>query len=366
MKFNFLKSIVLVTITGIIAISCQSDDSDSLIDNKINDSKPLNENDPSLQKILAMGFNLKNIQELKDFYLVENDILFSKNEYISQTTGKPAQAHYNSLVSMENVNIIKVGIHNSIPSSGNDNWRNAIAAAISDWNAISDCRVNFTITVPAECDILIGSDEGILPLNTPASAILPISGQPGFQIAINLDAINDRVFSEDEKKHILKHEFGHTIGFCHTNGPLRGEDTDQSGFNLINYTPTGFGGNQDPYSVMNTGTALSFVFSSYDLFAARYLYPELYSMSEMISYPVEGSTIYGSGSFDISWRSSFILEQNITIEVFLENVLVKTTTEKNDGNTYVGNYGDGQYKIKISSPSNSNTFDLVNFYYVND
>lgn len=366
MKLNFFKSIALLGLTGLIVISCQSDDSDSLTINTVNEKKPLNESDPSVKKILSMGFNLNNIEELKDYYLVENDILFSKHDTNLQNTGKPAQAHSNSLVSMDNVNIINVGIHNSLPSSGDDNWRNAIVAAINDWNSISDCRVNFTITATSEADILIGSDEGILPPNTPASAILPISGQPGFQIAINLDAANNRVFSEDEKKHILKHELGHTIGFCHTNGPLRGEDTDPSGYNVIQYTPTGFGSNQDPSSVMNTGTVPSLVFSSYDLFAARYLYPELYLMSEMISYPLDGTTLYGSGGFNISWRPSFILEQNIKIEVFLENVLVKTITEKNDGNSYIGNYGDGQYKIKISSPSNPNSFDIQSFYYVND
>ncbi|MBW1656315.1 M57 family metalloprotease [Flavobacterium quisquiliarum] len=366
MKVNFLKSITILSLTSVMFISCQEDDSNLSGKTATENYNSVNENDPYVQKILAMGFNIKNIKELKDFYLVESDIMFPKDGNISGTAEKSAQAHANSLVSMENITTIKVAFHNSLPISGNDNWRDAIAAAMNDWNSITGSRVNFIMSDINNYDIIIGADQDILSNGVPASAYLPALGKPGYQIIINLDAADNRVFSESEKKHIIKHELGHTIGFCHTNGPLRGEHTDAGGFNTILYTPNGFGSNQDPDSVMNTATPLSFIFSNYDLYAVRYLYPEIYSMNEMISYPLENASIYGSGGFDIFWRASFILNQDIKMEVFLENVLVHSSIQKNDGNAYIGNYGDGQYKIKISSPSNSSSFDIVTFYYVND
>ncbi|WP_269235296.1 M57 family metalloprotease [Flavobacterium flavigenum] len=368
MKFKFLKSSLFLSLASLCVMGCQDDDSnvEGINNNSTdkNNSLILNDKDPVVIKLLDLGFNLKNIEEYEDFFLVENDILFNKNEKKSETVSKTAQVHANSLVFMENVNNITVRIDSSIPASGNDNWRTAIATAISDWNNIIDCRINFTITTNSTADILIGSDGNILPNNNPAAAFLPSNGKPGSQIAINLDAANNTVFSEKEKEHIIKHELGHTIGFYHTDGPSKGEQT--TSFNWIQYTPSGYGTNQDPNSVMNAGWPYSFILSSYDIFSAKYLYPDSYFINELISFPLENTTIYNSGSFETTWRPSFIPEANVKIEIFVEGLLVKTSIEKNDGHTIISAYGSGNYKIKISSQSNSNLYDESSFYFVND
>ena len=99
MKVNFLKSITILSLTSVMFISCQEDDSNLSGKTATENYNSVNENDPYVQKILAMGFNIKNIKELKDFYLVESDIMFPKDGNISGTAEKSAQAHANSLVS---------------------------------------------------------------------------------------------------------------------------------------------------------------------------------------------------------------------------------------------------------------------------
>ena len=69
----------------------------------------------------------------------------------------------------------------------------------------------------------------------------------------------------------MVHELGHCIGFRHTNWDIKGEGISSVGANYIPNTP-----NQDSNSVMNGGTA-SYSwngFSSYDISAVKYLYPD--------------------------------------------------------------------------------------------
>ncbi|GGF17401.1 M57 family metalloprotease [Flavobacterium limi] len=368
MKFNFLKSSLFVGFATLCVMSCQDDDSnvEAINDNSTvkNNSLNLNDKDPIVIKLIDMGFNIKDIKEYNSFFLLEDDILFLKDNKHS-LTGKSNQVYSNSLVTMANVNNITIRIDTSIPTSGTDNWRTAIASAINDWNNIIDCRVNFTITTNTTADILIGSDGNILPNNNPAAAFLPSNGKPGSQIAINLDAANNRVFSEQEKEHIIKHELGHTIGFYHTDGPSKGEQTAL--FNWIQNTPSGYGTDQDPNSVMNSGWPYSFIFSSYDLFAARFLYPELNSINDTILYPIEGDYVVNSGAYlDISWRPTFTPDNQIQIDVFVEENLVISSNIPNNGYYLLYTPGPGQYKIKLSSISNPNIFDTVNFGFQND
>lgn len=366
MKTNYLKlaSAVILTCTCMTIVSCDTESPTTENPNSKTSSLTVDKNDPVIIELLNRGYKLENIKDIDKYYLVEDDMFFYKTK--SNNTSKPAQAHANQLASMSAVTNITVRIDSSIPTSGPDDWRSAIATALSDWSAIQGCRVNFILTTNPSCNILIGADEGILPNSVAAAAFLPSGEAPGFQIAINLDARNDIAFTETEKIHVLKHELGHTIGFQHTNGAYFGESTDASGYNVIPNTPSGFGSNQDFSSVMNTSAPLTNVFSSLDIFAFKYLFPDNYSMNDLIFSPVEGeSIIYGSNTIQLYWRPSFISEKNVKVEMFYEGQLAYTLTTPNIGRVNI-TCSSGNCKVRVSSISNPAFYDEANFSFIQD
>lgn len=363
MKTNYFRLLSIAILTSVFFSSCENE-GDASSNESLTPQTSVNsvdKNDPVVIQLINQGYKLKNIKDLNDYYLVEDDMMFSKDK--SNTTAKPAQAYFNQLVNMNTVNNITVRIDSSIPTSGSDDWRSAISTALNDWNSIQGCRVNFILTTNSIVDILIGADGGILPNSTAASAFTPGSGAPGSQIAINLDARNDIPLSEAEKIHVIQHELGHTIGFRHTNGALFGDQNDPYGYNTIIYTPTGFGTSQDNNSVMNSNVPYSNGFSSYDIFAFKYLYPDTYSMSELIFSPIDGESIVsGRNGIYIYWKSSFIQEQNIKVEVFYEGVLGYSSTTPNVGGIDIP-CRTGSCKVKLSSISNPSFYDEANFYF---
>ena len=96
----------------------------------------------------------------------------------------------------------------------------------------------------------------------------PSGGQPGTTIEINSPVTG--CFDASQKKFVIAHELGHTIGFRHTNWAALGEPRDPAGANLIPGTPT-----TDNASIMNgnTGGSSWNGFSNYDKLAAFRLYP---------------------------------------------------------------------------------------------
>ncbi|WP_339847988.1 M57 family metalloprotease [uncultured Dokdonia sp.] len=261
-KLIFL-SLLLFSLTN-----CTNDDEELIEENLIEDSQSLKkiEINEVVEEILKRGYNLEEIIETNEFYLVQGDLLFSKKieDYISIQT---RQARVAGLVSPSNITSMTVYVDPSIPSSGTDNWRPAIISAINNWNDISECNVRFIYTTNSNADIKIkkanwGSNHN----NTLAAAGFPTAGQPWHTILINLNFDNNNNVSESSKKYNMAHELGHTIGFRHTNWANLNESTGIT----IPGTP-----NSDPSSVMNGRTA-SFSwngFSNYDKIAARYLYP---------------------------------------------------------------------------------------------
>lgn len=231
--------------------------------NALNDTK-------ILARIAEMGFNIDDVRELDNFYLVEGDIMIPKerNDFITK------QASTNNLVSSTNIASISVYIHPSIPNSGVDNWRNEIGQALNDWNSIHGSCVNFTLSSSPSSDIIIKSDTEWLPDETIASAGFPSNNKPYNTILINLDFDSNRNVSSGQKRRNIVHELGHCIGFRHTNWQKPRNQGGDNGYvgpgaNLISGTPS-----DDVNSVMNGGTALHFWagFSIYDIVAAKKLY----------------------------------------------------------------------------------------------
>jgi hypothetical protein len=366
MKINYFKSLTMLLLSSMVITSCQNDADPVIsptIDPVMSNSNPANESDPFVIKLTKMGFELKNIEEFKDYYLVEGDIIFDKSK--KNITGKPNQYYTNSLVGMNKINNITVRMDSSMPTSGVDDWRTAVNSAITYWNGIPGSRVNFIFTTNATADITITSDNGFLKDNTIAAAGFPSNSNPGVSIMINLDFSSNISVLEGQKSYNIVHELGHCIGFRHTNWVTRGEEINPNGINLgannIPYT------SNDSASVMNGGTALNSYsgFSTGDNYSARYLYPD-HNTDLVILTPYDNSTyMTGGPAFNFYWKSKLIDEPNVKVEIFVDGILYTTFNTPNDG--YDQAYSPDSYTtIKISSITNPNNYDMINFSHAID
>lgn len=273
--YNLMKrrSLHLVTLAvmSFVFISCSKEDEKEV------ESKALDLRDEAALK--SLGFSTANTKDMGNYYVVEEDIRITKSLLRQQRENwgsKLKQAMTSSLINYPNQKKITVGIANSIPTSGEDNWRPEILDAINEWNKVHySCNLILTYTSASNPDILISDDAGVLGNLVLAQASFPENGKPGPSIIINLDAVENRVFSSSQKKYNMVHELGHCLGFRHTNwynpNPLYCETP---GIGVPGTPNTGY--NPDPKSIMNGGTALNSWngFSTNDSYAASAMYPK--------------------------------------------------------------------------------------------
>lgn len=233
-------------------------------------------NDPLVSVLLARGFRADMIVDRGAFFLVEGDIRFYKQtlaeEIIEAARPKPQlQAATTGL--LYHINALNIRV-NLTALSGYSAWATAARDAMAEWSAMTGTSVEFTetgshITVSAYSETCPSPPAGC----TLAEATFPAGGGPGPTIYINV-AFNQGngaggAPTTSAMLNTMVHEFGHTIGFRHTNWASRGEPVSSYGANTVPGTPT-----TDEYSVMNGGTANSewAGFSYYDRLATRKLY----------------------------------------------------------------------------------------------
>lgn len=137
---------------------------------------------------------------------------------------------------------------------------------MNNWNNLSNNKITLYLTNTSFCSRYTGikvvttfnSDEDVI-----AAAFLPNSvGSPGHTIRINTNG--SRYSSNDIPRftRALTHEFGHTLGYRHTN---------QTNGSFINGSST-----NDPASIMNSSLIASEIgsgFSSADITAHNLKYP---------------------------------------------------------------------------------------------
>ena len=234
-----------------------------------------NSNQTDMDKALTIlekqGFDMSKIVPDGDAVIIDTDARLSLEAILKSDEQRDKQYRTQFIMTQSNASDIRIRISSNVPS----NWATATRQAIANWNS-SGSAINMTEVSSGE-DITVsmanlGNPQAIAQAEFPSS-----SGQVGFRVRINT---NFGSLSATRKEFTMTHEFGHCIGFRHTNwfdrnsngvsGDVPGDREPELGLSHIAGTPTGLDGN----SVMNAIVANWNGFGQFDLVAVRNLYPD--------------------------------------------------------------------------------------------
>ncbi len=288
------------------------------------------------RQVAALGFRSDMIQDHGDFVLVEGDIYLSKAQLRTVTLRdandpmRPGfQYRTTNLVSSANVRDIVVNLSGL---SSQTAWQIAARDAMTHWNGTGSHVVMTEGT--SAVDITVATT--CTSYNVAAYASFPSGGNTGPTIYVN--TCFGYGTSHAQKVHNMVHEFGHTLGFRHSNYTQMGESAGTEGAVHIYGTPTS--GNASG-SVMNGGTALNSWagFATSDLTAVRNIYP--------IPGPSGLTVTNSNGTPLISWTAaSGATSYTVSLITF---------------NTVNGNY-QNHYLSPITTTTSTSYLDVDNVY----
>lgn len=223
-----------------------------------------------------MGLTTQDIKRVDGGYLVEGDIvitdenLANRPAYQMLRVGDEEQYRTTNLVSVSTSRTISIRVSTSLPSA----YVTATDEAIRRYNA-QNLRLRFTRVTSGGNIVLSPAPSGAGYL---ASAGFPSGGNPYGQVLVNSGAIGTANASTYIAT-ILAHEFGHCIGFRHTDymnrayscgGSFYNEGASTVGAINIPGTPTA----ADPNSWMLAciGSGQNRPFNGNDVTALNFVY----------------------------------------------------------------------------------------------
>ncbi len=324
--------------------------------------------------IESLGFDKRLIRETNDYFIVDGDILFPKNRIYENTSiqgvASAKHAYGTDLVSLDNHQNITVKIDPSIPSGSVSNWRVAIEDAFNNWNAISNCRLNFTFISSGTPDLLVKSDAGMLQddnllsldpypiyLAQAAAAEYPYYGKVGSQILVNIDIdqyVSSGSLSLAQKVYNISHCIGHAVGFRHTDF-ISGYESSYRRITIPG-TPT-----YDANSIMNyQDYTRTWSFSTEDTKAIQYLYGKgirvclkTWNGNYAVAENGGGGNASGNSANPWSWETFHLMESPLYGAPYY--VLQCT----NGDYLQASNGGGGNVTADSSNPWDWETFELI-------
>ncbi|MEO1626778.1 MAG: M57 family metalloprotease [Bacteroidota bacterium] len=216
---NFTITCLVLLISFILFQTCAKDDL-GREQNFLEEEQTSQESTSVIEKIKAMGYDVKDIVEFRDFYIVEGDVAFPKNVKDFKA-GRRASSSFgtyrydaNNLFPLTGTSqFIDVYSYISTTTIG-DPWFDAINQSISDWNSGSSCINMRLVNDPNGADIYIkdmfpNGDGGGSSLYGFADNFVT-SHHADIYINLQFDSGNTAV---NEKRNIISRGLGHTIGF---------------------------------------------------------------------------------------------------------------------------------------------------------
>ena len=228
--------------------------------------------DAGVQEIMDLGFRADMIEDMGSYYRVDGDIIFEKADRSPARDGpKPSfQSTTTALLARSSAVYIVVDLSRI---AAYPEWVTAARQAMNEWSNLSGQLIRFKENVPYGPQITVTAYTQVCTTCTIAQASFPNGGLPGKTIQINVGYRGGSgpggVPTAASKVHIMAHEFGHTVGFRHTDWRQNGESASPSGANLVPGTTE-----SDNASIMiaKSGNRNWAGFSFYDRVAVRKTY----------------------------------------------------------------------------------------------
>jgi len=212
---NKLKMTAVIAMVALIIAACKKNPETTTAP-----QETVKNSDRVLQYIKNLGFPETSIIDKGSFYLVEEDISFSKDMKVPSNAGVGTEQYYSgTIVNSTNKLNIRVFVDPSMTSMLSE-----INNALAQWNAVPNSTLRLNVVTTAPYDILIKNEvlESAPGFVTCGMGEFPVDGKAGSLIRINKNAIASNSFAQ--RARTICHEFGHNISLRHTNWSSRGEN----------------------------------------------------------------------------------------------------------------------------------------------
>ncbi|MEI2274037.1 M57 family metalloprotease [Sphingobacterium sp. ML3W] len=275
------KNIFISLLASVILFAnCSKDESRKAVEeNTIQNSDELIKS-----KLKLLGFNNKDVIISGDTIIVEGDIILFKSKLLDKTT-RPRQATTHQFPYIRSADM-NLNIYIQPQSSGGFTTAeiNVIKAAINQYlqsnfpPSMGIVSINYTTNSADPKNIRVVP--GNLPTSTCGRATAPTSvtengllfTKIGGDLLINLNSFRNNL-DNSQKTYLIVHEFGHMLGFRHTNWRSdEPEFVDGVGAYTVPFTGNSTA-NPDPNSVFNSfGCGIYWAgFSAWDIQAIKYV-----------------------------------------------------------------------------------------------
>ena len=266
-----LSTLTLIAMACTVLYSCQKDKTIGGEANAISQE--------TLSQISALGFSVKNVSVHEDGYLVEGDIVITKDmlrngtDYKLLRMGNTEQYRTTNLVTGLPRNIT-IRVDSRLPAR----YVTCANAMIARYNA-QNLRITMSRVTSGGNIVLTKASNGAQYL---ASAGFPSGGNPYTKVLINSRYLENNAWDNNSVTSILAHEVGHCIGFRHTDyynraiscgGAVSNEGASTVGAILIPGTPSTANPASDPsFMLACIGKNVNRPFTANDITALNYLY----------------------------------------------------------------------------------------------